>query len=202
MAIQTNTMEEAVQALLHGGPVIFPTETVYGLGVAVAAAESPLVLYDLKQRDRSKPIAWLIADENDLDHYGRVVPDFARALARTFWPGPLTLIVKAGSQVPPSFCSNDGTIGLRMPNNDVALALIRAVGSPIATTSANLAGRKAPRSLSALDPDLTSRVGVIMGDGCDDEKSGVASTIVDCTKGHPIMVREGAITIADIQALS
>lgn len=202
MAIQTNTIQEAVHALLRGDPVIFPTETVYGLGVAVSAAESPQVLYDLKQRDQGKPIAWLIAEVDDLDRYGRVVPDFARALARTFWPGPLTLIVKAGSRVPPSFRTKDGTIGLRMPNNDVALALVRAAGTPVATTSANVAGFKAPRSFSALDAALASRVGVVVADLCDDEKSGVASTIIDCTKGHPIMVREGAISIADIQALS
>lgn len=202
MAKRTGSIDEAAAALRRGEPAVFPTETVYGMGVAVGAADSPQVLYNLKGRDPGKPVAWLVADEGDLVRYGRDVPEFARAIARTFWPGPLTLIVRASDEVPAAFRSDAGTIGLRMPDNAAALELIRAVGSPLATTSANRSGAKAPRSLNAVDEDLAGRVGAVLGDADDSGKSGVASTILDCTGDHPTMVREGAISIADIQALS
>lgn len=202
MANKSCTIDEAAAALKRGEPIIFPTETVYGLGVAVNAAESPHVLYDIKERTQQKPIAWLIADQDDLARYGKVVPDLAFALARTFWPGALTLIVKASEHVPEAFRSEEGTIGLRMPNNQTALELIRAVGSPVATTSANRSGLKPQHSFEALDPHIVERVSAVLTDSHDELKSGVASTILDCTEEHPVVIREGAITIADIQALA
>ena len=142
---------EAVAALKRGEAVIFPTETVYGLGVSVEAAASPEALYDLKERDRGKPVSWLVGGVDDLDRYGAHVPDLARRLARAYWPGPLTLIVEAGDAVPAAFRSAAGSIGLRMPDNATALALVRAAGCHLATTSANLSGRAAAGALDALD---------------------------------------------------
>lgn len=202
MTVKTCTITETAAALLRGEAAVFPTETVYGLGVAVCAASGPQVLYDLKKREVTKPVAWLVGDAADLDVYGKLVPDFAHVLARTFWPGALTLIVKASDKVPPAFRSAEGTIGLRMPNNATVLELIRSVGCPLATTSANMSGFKAPRTFEALDPALAAQVAAVLVDADDTAKSGIASTVLDCTHDHPIMVREGAISIADIQALS
>ena len=134
----SSSKREAVAALKRGEAVIFPTETVYGLGVSVEAAASPEALYDLKERDRGKPVSWLVGGVDDLDRYGAHVPDLARRLARAYWPGPLTLIVEASDAVPAAFRSAAGSIGLRMPDNDTALELIEAVGCPLATTSANI----------------------------------------------------------------
>ena len=131
----SSSKREAVAALKRGEAVIFPTETVYGLGVSVEAAASPEALYDLKERDRGKPVSWLVGGADDLDRYGAHVPDLARRLARAYWPGPLTLIVEASDAVPAAFRSAAGSIGLRMPDNDTALELIEAVGCPLATTS-------------------------------------------------------------------
>ena len=150
--MRTSTIDQAVCALKRGEAVIFPTETVYGLGVSVEAAAGPDVLYDLKERDRGKPISWLVGDADDLDRYGARVPELARRLAGAYWPGPLTLVVRAADEVPEAFRSNAGTIGLRMPDNATALALVRAAGCPLATTSANLSGRAAAGALDALDP--------------------------------------------------
>ncbi len=197
-----STIRETVSALKRGLPAIFPTETVYGLGVAVDAAENLQALYDIKLREQKKPISWLIANSEDLDRYGRFIPDFAQVLARTFWPGPLTLVVNASDEVPEAFRSADGTIGLRVPNNQAALRLIELVGCPLATTSANLAGYQPPQTFDDIDENLLERVAAVYVDRDDSDKSGVASTVIDCTKDHPIMMREGAITIADIQALS
>ena len=202
MAQITTSLEQAAEALRRGEAVIYPTETVYGLGVAVCAAESPDILFELKHRDRKKPIAWLVGAVDDLDRFGRNVPDFARVLARTFWPGPLTLVVKASELVPTAFRSAEDTIGLRMPNNKTALALIELVGSPLATTSANLSGAKSPCSCAAVNPRLAEHVGLVLADASDEDKSGVCSSVLDCTHDHPIMMREGAVSIAAIQALA
>ena len=199
MAIEV-TIKEAAAALRRGEPIIFPTETVYGLGVSVEHAEGPDAVFELKHRDHAKPISWLIADASDLFVYGKVVPDFARVLADTFWPGPLTLIVKASDRVPAQFRSAEGTIGLRMPSNETALALIRELGCPIATSSANRTGFPAVKRFDELDPGLLAEVAVSIHD--DIEKSGVASSVLDCTHDHPVMKRVGAITAADIQALA
>ncbi len=199
---QESSFQETVDALGSGKPAVYPTETVYGLGVAVAFAENPSVLYDIKQREQRKPIAWLVSDTSDLDRYGKHVPEFARVLARTFWPGPLTLIVSASDEVPSAFRSDEGTIGLRMPNNEKALKLISTVGCPLATTSANVSGLKAPRAFDNLSEDVCRQASAVLKDDDDANKSGVASTVLDCTGDHPVMVREGAISISAIRALS
>lgn len=200
MDISECSLGEAAAALRAGDPAIFPTDTVYGLGMSIGHAPSPERLFELKQRDPRKPIAWLIGDVADLETYGADVPLFAKDLARTFWPGSLTLIVKASDAVPAAFRSSEGTIGLRMPDNETALELIRLVGCPLATTSANPAGRRAPHAPEEIDGALAAQVGVVVLD--DLEKSGVASTILDCTGDHPHMMRCGAITAADIAARS
>ncbi|MEG1906903.1 MAG: L-threonylcarbamoyladenylate synthase [Gordonibacter sp.] len=188
-----STIEQAAAALRRGHAVVFPTDTVYGVGVAVGAAGSPQALYDLKERDRGKPIAWLVGGAGDLERYGSDVPDVAYCLARAYWPGPLTLIVKAGVAVPVPFRSAAGTIGLRMPDNATALALVQAAGEPLATTSANLSGHKAPCTVEALDPLVVSRAAALVADADDSGKSGVASTVVDCTQIPPVIVRAGAV---------
>lgn len=200
--VPTSTEEEVAEALRQGGAAIFPTETVYGVGVSVRDAPSPDILYRLKNRPQRKPVAWLVGSVDDLTRYGKNVPKFAQVVARTFWPGPLTLIVRASDAVPAAFRSAQGTIGLRMPNNACALDLIARVGCPLATTSANPSGAKPPRTCADVDAALAAAVGTVLADGDDAEKSGVASTILDCTGDHPELVREGAISLADIQALS
>lgn len=199
MTTQKSSIEQAVSALKQGKAVVFPTDTVYGVGVAVSAAKSPQVLYDLKERERGKPIAWLVGGVEDIARYGRGVPAWAHAAAHAYWPGPLTLVVRASERVPAEFRSAAGTIGLRMPDNETALALLCATGEPLATTSANLSGHEAPCSFSALDPVLAARVGVVVVDNSDNGKSGLASTVVDCTGKRPVVVRTGFITLADIE---
>lgn len=197
----SQTSQEALCALENGQPIVFPTDTLFGLGVSVLHAPSPEILYAIKHREKRKPIAWLVGGIDDLQRYGKVVPDFAFALARTFWPGPLTIIVKASNEVPEAFRSAEGTIGLRMPANETAHALISQLGCPIATTSANLSGQKNTIAFDEIDPSIFAAVGAAVSD--NEPKSGIASTIVDCVSGdHPVLVREGAITIADIRALS
>ncbi|MBR2789520.1 MAG: threonylcarbamoyl-AMP synthase [Eggerthellaceae bacterium] len=186
-------MSRAAGFLRAGKPVVFPTDTVMGLGVAPGACPSPAVVYDIKGRAADKPIAWLVAGLEALDEYGEDVPEYARQLARAHWPGALTLVVRASAAVPPAFASVQGTIALRMPASDTALALIRAAGCPLATTSANVSGEAAPASADALDPRIASRVAWVLADLS--EPSGVASTVVDCTGPELRILRQGDVTI-------
>lgn len=198
----TAQLDDAVRALSDGLAVAFPTDTVVGLGVSVEAASSPEAIFAIKQRDEGKPIAWLVSDVADLERYGRDVPPHALELARRFWPGPLTIIVRASERVSAAFCGPDGSIGLRMPASDTALALIGAVGCPLATSSANIAGCPAPARVADLDPRISQAVAcVFSGEGdfaAAASASGEASTIVSFVDGAVRLVREGAISMDDI----
>lgn len=222
-------LEEAIRALAVGNAVVFPTDTVFGLGVSVGAAAGPQLLYDLKHRDAGKPVAWLVEGPEALDVYGRDVPAYARRLAETFWPGGLTLVVRASDAVPAAFQSPAGTIGLRMPASEAALGLIRAAGCPLAVTSANLSGAADTARAEDLDRALVARTaGVYLSDdslshsaatgtaGDSDAPSasarfaagdrlvpppasGTASTVLDCTGEAPRVLRAGALTLDDLK---
>lgn len=191
--MQDGRYAKAVASLEEGLPVIFPTDTVYGIGVSVRHAKSPQALYDLKRRDAGKPVAWLVSGPEALDEFGVNVPESARELARAHWPGALTVIVKASEAVPAAFQSREGTIGLRMPASSVALALIEAAGSPLATSSANLSGGPDPTSFDEIDAELLRAVPVAIDDACP--ASGIASTVVDCSRGTVEVLRQGAVQI-------
>ena len=202
MTVVPDTLEDAALALADGRPCIFPTDTVYGVGVAVHAASGPDVLFAIKQRDAGKPIAWLVGSIDDLQRYGKNLPSAVCQLVQRFWPGALTVIVEASDSVPVSYRSELGTIGLRMPANKTTLALIRRVGSPLATTSANISGRAAVSRFESLDVKLLARVGCALRDPIESLHSGVASTVVDCTGGGLRVIREGGISFDDIAVQS
>lgn len=188
----TNNIKQAVSALQAGHLVVFPTDTVWGIGVAVAHANSPQAIYQAKQRDSHKPVAWLVGGPDALDVYGREVPDYARNLAYAFWPGALTLVVKAAATVPGAFQSSEGTIGLRMPAHSTALELVRQAG-PLATSSANLSAQPVSSTAAALPPELVAAVACILDDGST--PTGTASTVLDCTGATPRMLRQGSIEL-------
>ena len=186
-----SALDRAIEVLRAGRAVVFPTDTVYGLGVAVEHASDPREIYELKRRDAGKPIAWLVGGASDLGHYGRDVSPDVIALAQRHWPGALTIVVNASEAVPPAFAP-DGTIGLRMPANDTALELVRAVG-PIAASSANRAGQHAPRSFAEVDPMLTREAAYVLRG--DSPCNGIASTVVDATTSALAIIRQGPIRI-------
>lgn len=220
-------LKEATRALAAGNAVVFPTDTVFGLGVSVGAAAGPQLLYDLKHRDAGKPVAWLVEGPEALDVYGRDVPAYARRLAETFWPGGLTLVVRASDAVPAAFQSPAGTIGLRMPASEAALGLIRAAGCPLAVTSANLSGAADTARAEDLDRALVARTAGLylpggvaaagIASGCAEATpsasarfaaadrlvpppaSGTASTVLDCTGEAPRVLRAGALTLDDLK---
>ncbi len=186
----------AALRLDEGEVVIFPTETVYGMGVKVAAGITPASLYRIKHRAPDKPTAWLIPTASALGSYGVHVPAWAHELARRFWPGPLTLIITASAAVPPGWVGPGGSIALRVPADDTALALLGAVNAPIATSSANIQGRVPPRAPWHIAHSVRAQVAAVLEAGLSPE--AIPSTIVDATGPEPVVVRVGPLSPAQI----
>ena len=183
----------AAAYLSQGQAVVFPTDTVYGIGVGVLSDSDPSLLFEIKQRDISKAIPWLVGSVSDLQRYGRNISEYCLELANKYWPGPLTLIVEASEAVPAAFLGDGNTIALRMPDSPVALAIIQAFGNPVATTSANMSGEPAVNDGALLSSHVVMSAafaldgGVIVG--------GKPSTIVSCLGAQPVVVREGSIVL-------
>src|SRR5204862_8209983 len=168
----------AVAVLRAGGLVAFPTETVYGLGADASSPAALRRLYAVKGRPRSHPVIVHVADASALDRWAAEVAPAARTLASACWPGPLTLVVRRSPQVPDEVTGGLDTVGLRVPDQPVALALLRAFGGGVAAPSANRFGRVSPTTADDVRADLGADVDVVLDGGpC---RIGVESTIVDC----------------------
>lgn len=192
-------INHAAAVLIDGGTVVFPTETVYGIGAKADSVFGCQELFDIKIRDRSKPIPWLVEDASALDTYGLDVPEYAYKLAEKYWPGALTLVVKASDAVGKDFRAPDGTIALRSPNSTIPLRLIKLVGAPLITSSANTHGLPAPASFEEIEPRIVAAADMVLDAG--ETVHGKASTVVVCTGPEPVIWRDEAIPAAEILAL-
>jgi L-threonylcarbamoyladenylate synthase len=186
----------AASVLRDGGVVLFPTETVYGIGASADSWYGAQELFDIKVRELNKPLPWLVEDDDALDKYGVDVPAYAHKLAARFWPGELTLVVKASDLVGRDFRDERGTVALRTSRHEVVQELIRASGSPIATTSANTSGLPPAAKFEELEDRILAAADVVLDGG--EAHVGVVSTVVDCTGPEPIVTREGAVTAAEV----
>jgi L-threonylcarbamoyladenylate synthase len=188
----------ALDVLNHGGLIVFPTDTVYGLAVLPYRQEYIERLYILKGRDTSKAIAVLISDISELDKVATSPGEAARRLAGKFWPGPLTIVVPRHPDLPDAL-SQKPTIGVRVPDHPVAIQLLRATG-PLAVTSANLSGSENTNSAAEVLSQLDGRVHLVIDGG--PTRGGIPSTVVDCTAPELRILRRGPILEEDlIQAL-
>lgn len=190
-----SAVAEAAAWLRRGYPVVFPTDTVYGVGVSPFEETAIERLYAVKGRPASKGIPILLADLVDLDKVADTIPAVAQSLIERFWPGPLTLIVPRRSGLPDVISPNNN-IAVRIPAHAVARALIREAGGAVATSSANLSGQTPARSGEAAFAALNGVVAAVLDDG--PSPGDRASTIVDCTGAWPIVVREGPLPAADL----
>jgi tRNA threonylcarbamoyl adenosine modification protein (Sua5/YciO/YrdC/YwlC family) len=188
----------AASVLREGGIVVFPTETVYGIGAAASSCIGPEEIIDIKMRLASKPLPWLVEAEDALDTYGVDVPDYAHRIAKAFWPGAVSLVVHASDKVGKDFQDARGTVALRSPDHEVVRELIAAVGSPIITTSANTSGKHAPGSFDEIEPRIVASADLTLDGG--ETLHGIASTVVDCTGAEPVILREGAVDTAAIES--
>jgi len=183
--IRGNEIALAIDALKRGGVVAFPTETVYGIGVDGKNREAYLKLYEVKKREKTKPVAFLIQDISYLEMMAENVSKEAYKLAESFWPGPLTIIFYSS----PPFLWVSSKIALRVPNHPICLSLLRGFKGPIATTSANISSQKPSITTNEVISCLSSHIDVIIE---GEVNLGIPSTIIDMT-GKPKILREGAI---------
>ncbi|MCB1912232.1 MAG: threonylcarbamoyl-AMP synthase [Zoogloeaceae bacterium] len=192
-------IQRAVDALRAGQLVAFPTETVYGLGADALNPQAAARIFAAKGRPADHPLIVHLPDAEQLNVWARSIPREALALARAFWPGPLTLILKRSDEVPDIVTGGQDTVGLRVPGHPVALALLRAFGSGIAAPSANRFGRISPTTAEHVREELGGQVSMILDGGpCD---VGIESTILDLSRDTPVILRPGAITADDIAAV-
>ena len=189
---------KAVEAIRAGDIVVLPTDTVYGVGADAFSAEAVASLLAAKGRGREMPPPVLVPSVRTVDGLATDVPAWARDLIREFWPGPLTLVFKAQSSLMWDLGETNGTVALRMPKDDIALAVLSEVG-PVAVTSANLTGQPAATTVTAAASQLGAAVTVYLDGG--PTTSTEVSTILDCTGEEYVVLRAGAITAEQIQAV-
>lgn len=190
----------AANVLREGGIVVFPTETVYGIGASATSCIGPQEIIDIKMRPKNKPLPWLVEDEAALDRYGVDVPEYAHRLAKAFWPGPLTIVVKAAEVVAPEFRDERGTVALRCPDHELVQDLIRASGAAIVTTSANTSGRPPAGSFDELEERIIAAADLTLDGG--ETPHRMASTVVDCTGPEPVVTREGPISTEQVMLVA
>ena len=185
-------IEEAAEIIRDGGTVAFPTETVYGLGANALNEEAVKKIFIAKGRPQDNPLIVHVASK-DIYNLVKEVPPIAQELINKFWPGPLTIILEKKDIIPNMTSANLSTIGIRMPNSEIALKLIELSERPIAAPSANISGRPSPTEVERCIDDLNGRVDYIIGGESSD--IGVESTIIDCTVNPPMILRPGGITL-------
>ena len=192
-------MVDAAANLLAGGLVAFPTETVYGLGADAFNADAVARIYSVKGRPADHPVIVHIASMDGLGDWADDVPEYAIALARDFWPGPMTLVVRRSGLAADFVTGGQDTVGVRVPDHPVALGLleafVRAGGKGVAAPSANRFGNVSPTTAQAVSDELGDYLAdgdqILDGGAC---AVGVESTIIDCTGDVPRILRPGAIT--------
>ena len=192
----TSGRADAVASLRAGGIVAIPTDTVYGVGVALGAPDGLAKLFAAKERPLDRAIVLLVAEIEQAALVGVISPA-ARVLAERFWPGGLTLVLAQipGDRLPAVLTGGAATIGVRVPDHDCPRELARALG-PLPVTSANLSGRLAARTSAEVMGQLGDRIELVLDGG--PARGGVPSTVVDCSGELPRILREGAISSAHV----
>src|SRR5882757_9457252 len=193
-------LQRAAWVLAAGGLVAFPTETVYGLGADAASDDAVAKIFAAKGRPRAHPLIVHLADAAQLDAWAIDVPEAARRLARAAWPGPLTIILRKGPRVAAAVTGGAETVGLRVPSHPVAHALLRAFGGGIAAPSANRFGAVSPTTADHVAGDLGDALDYLLdGGACE---VGVESTIVDLSRGRPVLLRPGGLPRERIEPIA
>lgn len=183
---------DAAKNLQLGQVVAFPTETVYGLGANAFSDDAVQRIFNAKGRPSDNPLIVHIAKEEQLSKLAEEISDDAKKLMEAFWPGPLTIILKSKKQVSKLVTAGLSTVGIRMPDHPVALAILEACGLPIAAPSANTSGKPSPTTAKHVIEDLNGKIAGIVDGGSTGV--GVESTVIDCSQDIPIILRPGSIT--------
>ena len=197
--IDYTKLKEVAKTIKQGGIVVFPTETVYGIGVNGLNKNALKKLYEVKQRPLNKPISLLVNSIEMINQLTKNITKLEYALMKEFFPGPLTIILQKKDIVPNILTANSDTVGIRMPSNKIALKLIEYAGVPIATPSANLSGKPTGTNFKDIIKDFDGKADYFI-DG-KISKTGFASTIIKVTDGIPNILRQGPITVEQIKKM-
>lgn len=192
-------LQEAADLLKNHEVVGFPTETVYGLGANALSSQAVQKIFQAKGRPSDNPLIVHIAHKEDLDSLVSHISEKAKELMEVFWPGPLTMILPKKEGIAPEVTAGLDTVGVRMPNHPVALALISEAGVPIAAPSANRSGRPSPTTAKHVYEDLQGRVAGIVDGGATGV--GVESTVLDMTVDPPMILRPGGVTKEELETV-
>ena len=190
-------VEEGIRLLKQGGVIAFPTDTVYGLGCGSRYQDAVARIFQLKDRPSHMALPLLLASISQIDELAHPVPEVARLLAGAFLPGALTLVLKKSEAVPDFITAGGDTIALRVPAHPVPVALVSGLGMPLVGTSANLSGWPSALTAGEVRAQLGGKVDMVIDGGT--VPGGQESTIVDVTGGIPVVLREGAITRAELK---
>jgi L-threonylcarbamoyladenylate synthase len=197
--IDYNIIREAADIINKGGIVVFPTETVYGIGADALNDEAVDKIFKAKGRPQDNPLIVHIAEFNELYDLALEVPEKSELLAEKFWPGPLTMILYKKKILSDKITAGLNTAAIRLPVNKIALALIKESKKPIAAPSANISGRPSPTEASHVIEDLMGKVDMIIDGGST--YIGLESTVVDMTSPVPMILRPGGVTAEDIKSV-
>ncbi len=195
--VSDSEIEKAVAVLRRGGLVAFPTETVYGLGADAANPEAVKKVFAAKGRPHDHPLIVHVADAVQVANWAREIPAAARTLARKFWPGPLTMVLKRSPRVTDLVTGGQDTIALRVPSHPVAQALLRRFGGGVAAPSANRFGRVSATTAGHVKREFGATVECVLDGGATDV--GIESTIVDLSGNQPVLLRPGWITAQQLE---
>lgn len=192
-------LQEAARILIQGGIAVYPTETVYGIGVRFDNQQALQRLFEIKNRDQNKAVLLLLSRADDLARISSRVPPEARVLIERFWPGPLTLVVPAAADLSEMLTGGGRTVGCRVSSSTVAARLVLACGMPVTSTSANLSGGANPTSVSDISADVLEQADIVIDAG--PSPGSVPSTVYDISQKPFRCVRQGIIPEADITAV-
>lgn len=190
-------VRQAAEVVARGGLVVVPTDTVYGVGADAFDASAVAELLAAKGRGREAPPPVLVPNKRTVDGLATQVPDYARRLIERYWPGPLTLVLRAQASLMWDLGDTNGTVAVRMPDDEATLSLLAETG-PLAVSSANRHGEPAATTVAQAQEQLGESVDLYLDGG--PASGGAASTIVDCTKDEPVVLRHGALDAHEVLA--
>lgn len=194
--IDENEIAECARIIVNGGIGIYPTETVYGIGANGLNDESVKRIYEVKERPLDKPISLLVSGKDMIEKIAKDITDIEWKIIDSFFPGPITIILKKKECVPDIVVSGGDTVGVRMPEEDITLKLIEQAGVPLATPSANITGKKSGTNYEEIIKDFDGKVDFFIDNG--PSRIGKPSTIVKVVNGEITILRQGSITKEEI----
>lgn len=189
-------ISEAARIIKTGGIIIFPTRTLYGIGVDALNTDAVDRVFAVKHRSAAKPVSVLVGSKSAVSALAEEIPSSAEKLMEKFWPGRITIVFKARAQVPLNLTAGTGKIGIRVPEHPVAVKLFQFLDVPVTGTSANLSGNQGAYRVTDLPSDMICQMDLILDAG--PLRGGIGSTVVDVTTSPPTILREGVVSQQEV----